>query len=301
MDTVFVIGAGGFVGRHVVRHLASHGLRVVAATRAGSNPPPVDGVEWVAAELDSENASTWPARYDAVVYLAQSGRWREFPLGADDVVRVNVAAVQRAADHARSAGGKRFIHMSSGTVYAQTKEPAREDEPIPISAPRSFYAASKLAAEILLGSYSPYFGMIQLRLFMPYGTGQNERMLLPLIVSKVRDGVTVDLHGSEGLTCNPIAVRDVAETVRRCLTLDGSHTLNVAGPEQLTLRQIAGLIGTAVGREPVFTNKPGTAPVIVGDTSRLQAALGWQPPIRFAEGVKEWINSPLPPLRGERG
>jgi len=36
-------------------------------------------------------------------------------------------------------------------------------------------------------------------------------------------------------------------------------------------------------------NKPGTAPVIVGDTARLQATLGWQPPIRFAEGVKDWL------------
>src|SRR5262245_54438561 len=104
MDTVFVIGAGGFVGRHIVRHLASHGLRVVAATRPGSNLAPVDGVEWVTADLAANDTSTWPARYDAVVYLAQSGRWREFPLAADDVVRVNVAAVQRAADHARSTG-----------------------------------------------------------------------------------------------------------------------------------------------------------------------------------------------------
>ena len=289
MDTVFVIGASGFVGRHVVRHLAGHGLRVYATCRPGSEPPSSTGIEWVPTDLSADDTTAWPARYDALVYLAQSGHWREFPAGAGDVVRVNVAAVQRAAEHARSAGAKQFVHMSSGTVYAQTKEPAREDEFIPISAARSFYAASKLAAELLLGSYAPYFSVIQLRLFMPYGTGQNERMLLPLIVSKVRDGVSVDLHGPDGLTCNPVAVSDVAEAVRRCLTLDGSHTLNLAGPEVLTLRQIAGMIGTAVGREAIFTNKPGVAPITVGDTSRLQATLAWQPPIKFADGLREWL------------
>jgi len=289
MDTIFVIGGGGFVGRHVVRHLAGNGLRVVATSRPGSSPPPATGVEWLPNDLTLDDTATWPVRYDAVVYLAQSSRWREFPLGADDVVRVNVAAVQRAAEHARSAGAKRFVHMSSGTVYAQQKEPVREDEPIPISAARSFYAASKLAAEFLLGSYAPYFGVIQFRLFMPYGAGQNERMLLPLIVSKVREGVSVDLHGADGLMCNPVAVGDVAEAIRRCLSLDGSHTLNLAGPEELTLRQIAGMIGTAVGREPVFTTKPGTAPVIVGDTSRLQATVGWQPPTRFVDGLNDWL------------
>ena len=57
MDTVFVIGAGGFVGRHVVRHLADHGLRIFATIRPGSSPPSMIGVEWVATDLTSEDTA----------------------------------------------------------------------------------------------------------------------------------------------------------------------------------------------------------------------------------------------------
>jgi nucleoside-diphosphate-sugar epimerase len=290
MDTAFVIGGAGFVGRHLVRHLAAHGLRVLATCRLSSVPPAAPGVEWVPSDLSAADPTAgWPARYDALVYLAQSSRWRDFPAGADDVVRVNVAAVQRAADHARQAGAKRFVHMSTGSVYGQAREPAREDEPVAVGANRSFYAASKLAAELLLGPYSTCFGVTQLRLFMPYGRGQNEKMLLPQIVSKVRAGGQIDLHAPDGLRCNPVAAADVAEAVRRCLSLEGSQTLNLAGPEVLTLRQIAESVGAAVGRGPQFQVKPDPGPVIVGDTSRLKAALGWQPPTKFADGVREWI------------
>jgi UDP-glucose 4-epimerase len=125
---------------------------------------------------------------------------------------------------------------------------------------------------------------------MPYGVGQNEKMLLPLIVSKVRDGVAIDLHEPDGLKCNPIAVGDVAEAVRRCLMLEGSHTLNLAGPEVLTLRQVAEAVGNVVGRMPVFNMKPESAPVIVGDTTLLRQVLQWEPPTRFVDGVREWLS-----------
>jgi nucleoside-diphosphate-sugar epimerase len=292
MDTAFVIGGAGFVGQHLVRHLVAHGFFVYATHRPGSPPPDVPGVNWIAADLANPDPSQgWPTRPQNIIYLAQSAKWRDFPATSEDILQVNVSALNLVAMYGRCMSAKRFVHMSSGTVYAQTREPAREDEAIPVGAARSFYGATKLAAELLLNPYSAFFGVTQLRLFMPYGPGQNEKMLLPQIVSKVRAGTSIDLHGEEGLRCNPIAVADVAEAVRRCLTLDGSQTLNLAGPEVLTLRQVAEAVGTAVGREPRFNSKPETPPVIAGETSRLKAALGWHPPTRFADGVREWLDS----------
>jgi UDP-glucose 4-epimerase len=292
METVFVVGGTGFIGRHLTRHLVAQGQRVFATYRPESVSPNVPGVNWRPCDLiDVEPTRSWPERYDASVYLAQSAQWRDFPNAADDVVRVNLSALQVAAEHARRAGARRFVHMSTGTVYGQTLEPAREDEPLWTNRPLSFYAAAKLAAELLLAPYTTFFGVTQLRLFMPYGVGQHDRMLLPTVVAKVREGIPVDLHGSEGLRCNPVAVRDVAETVLRCLDLTGSQTLNVAGPEELSLREVAEAIGRVVGRKPQFQSKPMAEPrpVIVGDTRRLAATVGWRPATRFADGLKTWL------------
>lgn len=289
MKTVFVIGAGGFVGQHLVRHLAANGMCVLAISRPGKASSDYPGIEWIASDLASGDTSRWPARYDALIYLAQSAKWRDFPAGAEDVVRVNVDSVLRAAEHARVAGAKRFLHMSTGSVYAQNLEPTREDENIPIGVNRSFYVASKLAAELMLGPYAAYFGLTHLRLFMPYGPGENEQMLIPRLLLKIRAGDTIDLHGNDGLLSNPIYVVDVAEATRRCLALEGSQTLNLGGPHVLTLRQVAETIGSAIGKTPVFQTKPESAPVIVGDISRLKTVLGWQPPTRFVDGVKLWL------------
>jgi UDP-glucose 4-epimerase len=291
MGTVFVIGGAGFVGRHLVRHLASNGSRVVATYRPGAAPTAFAGVDWLACDLaHGDMTARWPKQYDSLIYLAQSSRWREFPAGAADILHVNLTALHRAVEHARTAGAKQFIHFSTGTVYSQTREPAREDEPIRPDTPRSFYASTKLAGELLLQPYSQFFGVTQLRLFMPYGEGQNDRMLLPSIVAKVRSGVAVDLHGSDGLRCNPIAIADVVEVVRRCLDLTGSRTLNVAGPEILGLRQVAETIGTAIDKPPRFEIRAEPPPVIVGDTTRLREALGWRPETRFADGVRMWLS-----------
>jgi nucleoside-diphosphate-sugar epimerase len=291
MGTVFVIGGAGFVGRHLVRHLVAHGLRVIATHRSGAAGPTVAGVDWLPCDLAADDLTrSWPRQYDSAVYLAQSAKWRDFPAAADDIFRVNLGALHQAAEHARKAGAQRFIHFSTGTVYSQTQRPAREDEPIDPEAARSFYASTKLAAELLLQPYANFFGVTQLRLFMPYGDGQNERMLLPSIVAKVRGGVPIDLHGAEGLRCNPVAIDDVVEIVRRCLQLDGSQTLNVAGLEVVTLRQATEAIAAAVGKTPRFQIRNEQPPVIVGDTSRLREVLHWQPETRFSDGVRTWLS-----------
>jgi len=289
MKTVFVIGAGGFVGQHLVRHLAASGLRVIATARPGRALILSPGVEWIAADLSVGDTSNWPAHYETLIYLAQSSKWRDFPAGAEDVVRVNVGSVLQAAEHARNVGAKRFLHMSTGSVYPQTRVPSEENDSIPVAATRSFYVASKLAAELMLGPYSAYFGLTHLRLFMPYGPGENEKMLIPRLLSKIRGGEAIDLHGSDGLLSNPIYVEDVAEATRRCLALDGTQTLNLGGPEVLSLRQVAEAIGLAIGKRPEFHLKPEAAPTIAGDISRLKTALAWIPPTRFGDGVKLWL------------
>jgi nucleoside-diphosphate-sugar epimerase len=287
---VLVVGGAGFIGRHTVRRLVEAGHIVYATHTPGRQPPHVSGVTWLPTDLTSPDPSaTWPADCDAVIYLAQSRSWRAFPDGEGDVLAVNVSGLMKAAWYARQAAARCFVYTSSGSIYTQTGRPFVEAEPLDLSAGRGFYAASKLAAEVLLRPYQAFFAPVILRLFMPYGPAQDPDMLLPNLVRSVRDGQAVKLHEPDGLTCNPVAVADVAETLRRCLSLAKQATLNVAGPEPLTLRDIAQTIGGVVGREPVFTTQPGTPPVLVADTTALRQTLGWAPWTRLEAGLRAWL------------
>ena len=76
----------------------------------------------------------------------------------------NVGAPCSRGGRPRPAGGGPAVrpHVERDRVQPRSREPAREDEPIPIGASRSFYAATKLAAELLLGPYAAHYGVTQL-------------------------------------------------------------------------------------------------------------------------------------------
>jgi nucleoside-diphosphate-sugar epimerase len=288
--TVLLVGGGGFIGRHAARQLAAAGHTVFATHTPGRRPDDLAGVAWIPADLTSDAApDSWPATCDAVVFLAQSRHWRAFPEGERDVLAVNVAGLMRAAWYARRAGARSFVYTSSGSIYVLTGRPAVESEPLNLLAGRTFYSASKLAAEILLRPYEAFFSPVILRLFMPYGPGQEPNMLLPNLVRSVRQGQAIKLHGDHGLTANPVAVTDVVATIERCLALDKPATLNVAGPEAVTLQAIGQTIGRVIGREAVFASQPGTPPVLVADTQALRETLGWAPCTTLEEGLRWWL------------
>ena len=58
-----------------------------------------------------------PSHIDGVLHLAQSHAYRDFPAGAVDMFRVNVASTASLLEYARRAGASRFYLASTGSVY----------------------------------------------------------------------------------------------------------------------------------------------------------------------------------------
>jgi UDP-glucose 4-epimerase len=297
-NSVLVVGGASFVASHALPRLVGSG-EVYATCRDGVSPPATAGVRWIPGNLAGPDpTANWPRRCETVIYLAQSRAWRRFPEGAADVFDVNVRAVFHAAEYARRAGAARFIFASSGSVYGPSAIPVRERDRFDVTEPKQFYSAAKLAAELLLGSYASLLHVAILRLFVPYGDGESPDMLIPQLVRRVREGEPILLDGEDGMQINPVAVGDVAETIDRCRRLQRSATFNVAGPEVLTLRQIGGVIGGVVGREPKFEHRAGAAQMLVGDSGALREALGWAPGTSFDHGLRAWLQSGGPAASG---
>ena len=296
MSIIVIVGGGGFIGRHVSDSLSSSGYHIYATCRAQRANLSKRDIHWLPGDLANDSVTiNWPKKCDHLVYLAQSRLWRDFPDKAKDVFDVNVVGLMRAVDYARRAGARQIIYASTGSVYPQSNKPASESDPIDLHAPRRFYAASKIIGELLLKAYESHLRILCLRLFMPYGAGQSSDMLLPTLVRSMREGRSIKLHCPDGLIANPVAVSDVVETIRRCLDLDYSATLNVAGPQQLSLRRMSSIIGHVFGGSPVFEDQPGTPPVIVGDCTALQSALAWAPHTDLESGLRQWRESEMIP------
>lgn len=298
--TVLVTGAGGFIGRTVVRRLLDEGIAVAAVDRSGAFPAdgdPLRRADWRSTDLARPfDDPGWPARCDAVIHLAQSARFREFPDGADDLFSVNCHATLRLLDYARRAGARRFLLASSGSLYARSPRPIPEEATV---SPPDFYALTKLVAEQIAGAYRPWLEVAALRLFCVYGPGQRDR-LVPNLIRRVRAGEPVVVEGDGGLRINPLHVRDAAGILRRLIdTPAAPAVLNVGGPEAVSIMDMARRIGVLVGRAPNLDRRPSQGEQgLVGDIGALRRALGDVFTVPFDDGLRETVQEAVASVQG---
>lgn len=275
MRKLLITGARGLLGSHLLPLLRERWELVELDRSAADLSRPLD-------------PSALPPRIDAVVHLAQSSRFRDFPEGADDVFQVNLGALVALLDYARAAGASHFVHASTGGVYARARAPLVEDAPTAGPEKIGFYAATKLAGEMIAQSYAPWLRVVSLRYFFIYGRGQRSDMLVPRLVDSVRSGAAVTLQGPDGITLNPVHAGDAAAATAAALELDRSAIVNVAGPETLSIRAMAEAIGGRLGIEPRFEQAAGEAGGMVADTARMRALLV-APQRRFRDRLDELL------------
>jgi UDP-glucose 4-epimerase len=284
LKSVLLTGATGLVGSHLAAACRDrYAIHTVSRQRPGKDAAPGTHTQLdLSGRWDEDGL---PRRVDAVIHLAQSEHFREFPEHAVDMFSVNAAATVRLLDYARRAGARAFVLASSGGVYGASDAGLTETAVIPARGDLGFYLGTRLCSEIVAQSFSPYFNVITLRFFFVYGPGQRNTMLIPRLIESVRSGVPIALQGEEGIRLNPTFVTDAAAAIVRSLELEGTHKINVAGPEVLSLRRISELIGDALGRRPVYAVESTPPRHIIGDIGKMTQLL--QPPaIAFRQGLQ---------------
>jgi nucleoside-diphosphate-sugar epimerase len=194
----------------------------------------------------------------------------------------------------------RVIYVSSGHVYAEPPvgRLARETDPL---GPRSTYAHTKRAAEERLAELSIQngFGLRVARVFGLVAPAQPPTYVLPGLMRRVREGRLQDIPGLSYVR-DYLDARDVCEALldlAKTVSWDRPETLNVCSGRGISLREMLTFILHALrpteadGLLASATEAPGRPDDIrwlVGDPSRLRAALGREPArIRLEETIDE--------------
>ena len=285
---VLVTGANGFIGRRLLETYAGdHELLALARTPG----PDLAGVEWITRDLrEPLDAAGLPDRIDAVIHLAQSRRYRDFPEGVRDVFEVNTRSTLDLLEYARRAGAQSFVFTSSGGVYGNGDAPFAETDP---AVPLSFYFSSKYSAELMIANYQPFFNSVVLRLFFVYGPGQ-DRMLIPTLIDRVTNDEVVTVEGELGLRINPIYVDDAVRVFQPALHFSGAGLFNVAGDEAVTIKDLAKLIGDVAGRRPKIKHtQSDSAGDLLGDNTKMRDSLGIVPEVSLRDGLARTVASRL--------
>lgn len=287
---ILLAGASGFIGGHVRKALLqTH--HVFALTREGS-PEQERGVEWIRADLaEAARSLPFPDKVEAVVYLAQSRQYREFPEKAWPIFNVNVQALMMVLEYARQCGASRFLFASSANVYKRSDRRITERSALQ---PTSFYARSKRIAELLVESYADYFHCVIFRLFTVYGPGQ-QGMLIPSLVERVRHGQPIEIRGRRGFKLTPVYVTDVCAAVQAALERpgisNGCEVFNVGGDEALSIYNLGCGIGKAVKIRPQFDFVKGEREAgWMADSSKLKRTFKLPKFVPFEEGIGRVVN-----------
>ncbi len=177
---VLVTGSRGFVGSHLVKHLADKGLQVLAFNRTPPQPedieflkPVIESVEFVTGDITDAlklQAVFREYRIGGVIHSAAingEAQARKFP---DLTMRTNVAGTLELLIAANRAGIKKFVFIGSGVQYGPRTDltPLKEEDPC---SPRGIYPNAKQAAEMMGIAYNKLADMnfVSVRISAPYG------------------------------------------------------------------------------------------------------------------------------------
>ena len=260
-----VTGATGFVGRAVVEKLATEGLEgaggvelYTCGARERSELPNYFSVD-ISSRESVKDLFAQIDKLDAVIHSAGLAHQFQAPKDAGAFDRINVEGTRNVAEMAAAAGCRKFVLISSISVYGDGKpNPCGEDaECKPVGA----YAVSKYAAEKAAGEICEKHGieLVILRLATVYGNGDVGNVLrLIKLIDSGRFFWTGKGDNCKSLIHNSDAARACALVLKKELKgVPFDNVYNVTDTPH-SMREIVETIAAGLGRKiPSFSLPPG--------------------------------------------
>jgi len=302
---VLVLGAGGFLGSHLVAMLLAADHDVVAYGRSMPGLIPAEllchpRLEMVQGVFDDAGAMALAIKgCDAAVHLVSGSLPQSSNLDPIGDVQLNLVGTLRFLALARAAGLRRLIFMSSGgTVYGIPQQvPIPEGHP---TLPICSYGITKLAIEQHLALEHQLHGLDYrvIRLANPYGERQRTQAAqgaIAVFLAKVLRGDLIELWGDGSTVRDFIHVGDAMAAVLALLAYGGEERIfNIGSGEGYSLTSVLNTIARVTGLAPRLQMAPARSCDVASNVlciERARRALGWKPEIGLEEGIGHFARS----------
>jgi len=313
-----VLGAGGFIGHHLVNRLKNMGYTVVAADL--KYPEFSD----TGADLFMQGDLRNPDFVDSV--LAQ-GADEVYQLAADmggagyiftgdndaDVMQNSAKINLNVLDSMKRLGLKKVFYSSSACVYPEFNQtdpdnPICSEHSVYPAQPDSEYGWEKLFSERLYLSYGRNYGF-QVRIarfhnvFGPEGAWNNGKEKAPAAICRkvataVRSNGEVEVWGDGKQTRSFLYIDDCLDGVMALMASDCKEPVNIGSEEMVSIDELVNRVALLADTVIHINHIPG--PIGVrgrrSDNALMKKYTGWEPKYSLADGLRQtyvWIDGKL--------
>ena len=315
MKTALVLGAGGFIGSHLVKRLKAEGLFVRGVDLKNPDFGASVADEFVIGDLREQDVvrAVYDRQFDEVYQLAadMGGAGYIFTGEHDADIMHNSASINlNVADQANKQGVGALFYSSSACMYPAHNQldpdnPNCEESSAYPADPDSEYGWEKLFSERLYLSYARNYGMkVHVaryhNIFGPEGTWQGGKEKAPAAVCRkvamAQSGGDVEIWGDGQQTRSFLYIDECIEGTIRLTRSDKTGPYNIGSDEMVTISGLVDMVSELAAKPVGKRYVPGPTGVRGrnSDNRLIEAELGWRPSEPLRDGLAKtyaWIEA----------
>ena len=285
MAKILVTGATGLIGSYAVPQLVKAGHEVLAVSRSGKGQ---GGVSLNLHDTEAVSSFLKVQRPEYLLHLA----WNVEPgyMTAPDNLDWAASSLNLLKSFAAN-GGRRAVFTGSCIEYDWRYGFMSEDV-TPLKSD-SLYGTAKASLYSLASSWAGHTGLSFAwgRVFFLYGRGEKPERLVPYIVNSLKRGEKPAMKFPY-IARDYMHASDVAGGLNALMFSGFNGAVNIASGETVRLCEIAEKAARLIGcpvPEYEHNDIGDMAPVVLGDSRRLNNVVGFMPRITWDEGLKDLL------------
>jgi UDP-glucose 4-epimerase len=306
MATYVITGVAGFIGSALARAVLAQGDQVVgvdnlATGRRENLTEILERIDF--REHDINDAGKMSAACRGADYVLHQAAIASVPRSVREPEvsnRANVDGTLAVLMAARSANVKRVVYAASSSAYGDNPTMPKKEDMLPL--PISPYAVAKLAGEHYMASFYQCYGLetVALRYFNIFGPRQDPTSQYSAVLARF---ITQMLAGEEptifgdGEQSRDFTYIDncVSANLLACTAAAAKvagKAFNIACGDRFTVNKTFELLKPLTGfkgKSKYAEARAGDVKHSLADISAARAALGYDPKIKYEEGLKRTV------------
>ncbi|HWP57776.1 MAG TPA: UDP-glucuronic acid decarboxylase family protein [Candidatus Acidoferrales bacterium] len=303
MARILITGGAGFIGSHLCESFLKRGDEVICADNLSTgNRKNVAGFlshpKFTFTQQDVTRFIHVDGPLDMVLHFASPASPVDYQQLPIQTLKVGSLGTHNALGLAKAKNAI-FLLASTSEVYGDPLvKPQREDywgnvNPI---GPRGVYDEAKRFAEAMTMAYHRYHRLNTriVRIFNTYGPRMrlNDGRVIPNFITQALRGEPLTAYGTGTQTRSLLYIDDLVRGLNLLLEKDYHLPVNIGGPEEMTVLEIAEKIRALTGSKSaiVFQPLPEDDPQVrQPDITRARELLGWEPQVPLETGLQATI------------